>query len=266
MTIQFAAGTFFVFMFALVRASAWLAFAPPFSSSSVPLLVRTGLGAALAMAATAQMTSAHKGALAAYASAVGSLSTAGFITGLVVQAVVGTLLGFITYLLFGVLSAAGSISDVSSGLSAAQIFDPISGTANAITGNTYNLLLTTLLFATGGDLVVVKGFMTSFRAVGLSARSVHLVPATLMSEVGYFFVAALEIAAPVLGCMFLAYVALGLLTRSAPQLNVMSLGFGVNIALALAVIAVGLPLLPGAVSTLVDRVVTDGLGILGVRP
>jgi flagellar biosynthetic protein FliR len=66
--------------------------------------------------------------------------------------------------------------------------------------------------------------------------------------------------------MFLAYVALGLLTRSAPQLNVMSLGFAINIALALVVVGISLPLLPGAVNTLVDRAVTDTLGLLGLRP
>jgi flagellar biosynthetic protein FliR len=265
-TLQLAAGSFFVFMFAMVRASAWLAFCPPFSSGAVPLLVRTGLAAALSLAVTSQVTSAHPGQQGSFATTVSSLSTAAFITGLVVQAAIGTLMGFMAYLLFGVLSAAGSLTDMTSGLSAAEVFDPISGTPNPVTANVYNLVLTTLLFATGGDLVVVKGFLTSFQAVGLSAHSVDLVPAALVSEVGYFFAASLEIAAPVLGCMFLAYVALGLLTRSAPQLNAMSLGFGVNIALALTVVAIGLPLLPGAVNTLVDRAVTDSLGILGVHP
>jgi flagellar biosynthetic protein FliR len=108
--------------------------------------------------------------------------------------------------------------------------------------------------------------MTSFQAVGLSAKSVGLLGTTLLTEVGFFFLAAVEIAAPVLGAMFLAYVAFGLLTRSAPQLNVMSLGFALNIALALVVVAACLPMLPGALSTLVDRAVTDTLGLLGISP
>jgi flagellar biosynthetic protein FliR len=65
--------------------------------------------------------------------------------------------------------------------------------------------------------------------------------------------------------MFLAYIALGLLTRSAPQLNIMSIGFAINIALAFVVAAATLPLLPVAVTTLVDRAVSDGLGLLGIR-
>ena len=259
MTFAFAAGPFFAFMLALVRASAWLALVPPFSSSSIPQVVRLGLAAALALAAVSQLSRAP-----GLAVSVTSLSTAGFISDLVLQAVTGCVLGFITSLLLSVLSAAGSLTDMTSGLAAATIFDPISGTQNPVTANVYNVIMTTLLFVTGGDLLIVKGFMTSFRSVGLSSKS--LLGPTLLSEVSFFFLAAVEIAAPVLGAMFLAYVAFGLLTKSAPQLNVMSLGFAINIALALVVVGACLAMLPGAVSTLVDRAVTDTLGLLGISP
>lgn len=263
MTFQIAAGTFMAFLLALVRATAWLSFAPPFSSPAIPKVVRLGLAAALAMAASSQFA-----ATTGLNSSAGlsSLTSAGFISDLVVQAATGCALGYITSLLFSVVSAAGSFTDLTSGLSAAQTFDPISGTSNPVTANTYNVILTTLLFATGGDLVIVKGFMTSFKAIGLTSHSISLVGAVLMSEVGFFFEASLEIAAPVIGTMFLAYVAMGLLTRSAPQLNVMSLGFALNIALSMVVVGATLPLLPGAVTTLVDRAVTDGLGLLGLHP
>jgi flagellar biosynthetic protein FliR len=88
----------------------------------------------------------------------------------------------------------------------------------------------------------------------------------LTSEIGFFFLASVEIAAPLFGVMFLAYVTLGLLTRTAPQLNVMSLGFAINVALSLVVVTACLPLLPGAVSTLLDRAVRDALGLVGVSP
>ena len=261
MTFAFAAGPFFAFMLALVRASAWLAFVPPFSSSAIPKVVRLGLAAALALAAVSQLSRAP-----GLAASITTLSTAGFISDLVLQAVTGSVLGFITSLLLSVLSAAGSLTDMTSGLAAATIFDPISGTQNPVTANVYNVIMTTLLFVTGGDLLIVKGFMTSFRSVGLSSKSVSLLGPTLLSETGFFFLASVEIAAPVLGAMFLAYVTFGLLTRSAPQLNVMSLGFAINIALALVVVGACLAMLPGALSTLVDRAVTDTLGLLGLSP
>jgi flagellar biosynthetic protein FliR len=259
---QVAAGSFFVFMFVLVRASAWLAFVPPFSSQAIPQVVRLGLAGALAFAVTSQL--AHAGSTNGLGNTISSLSTASFISGLVLQAVTGCVLGFITSILLSVVSAAGTLTDMTSGLAAATMFDPISGTTNPVTANAYNVILTTLLFATDGELLIVKGFMTSFQSVGLTTRSIGLLGKVLISEIGFFFIAAVEIAAPVLACMFLTYVALGLLTRSAPQLNVMSLGFGINIALTVVVVSACLPLLPGAVSTLVDRVITDTLGLLGI--
>jgi len=270
MTIEIATGSFFVFMFAMVRATAWLSLVPPFSSQAIPAVVRLGLAVALGLAVTSQVASTPQlpgraGTMAGLGATIGSLSTASFVSGLVLQAVTGCALGFITSLLLSVVRSGGALTDMTSGLSASTTFDPISGTSNPVTANTFNVIMTTLLFATGGDLLIVKGFLTSFRSVGLSTRSVHLLGATLVSEIGFFFLAAVEIAAPVLACMFLAYVGLGLLTRSAPQLNVMSLGFALNIALALVVVAACLPLLPGTVSTLVDRAVTDTLGLLGVH-
>jgi flagellar biosynthesis protein FliR len=263
--LQLDAGSFFVFMFAVVRASAWLSFVPPFSSQAIPVVVRTGLAAALALAVTPAMAAAHTGSGAPLSSVVGSFSTGTFISDMIVQAVIGCLLGFMTSIMLSVLSAAGSLTDMTSGLSASTTFDPISGTVNPVTANTFNVIMTTLLFATGGDLLIVKGFLTSFQSIGLDTRSMNLIGPTMISEIGYFFLASVEIAAPVLGCMFLAYVALGLLTRSAPQLNVMSLGFALNIALALVVVAICIPLLPGALNTLVDRAVTDTMGIMGVK-
>lgn len=261
MQFQLATGGFFVFLFAMVRASAWLAFVPPFASSFVPLVVRTGLAVALALAVTSQLG----GANSALGNSLSALGPAAFISLLVAQVVIGALMGFVTSLLLSAVSSAGGLIDMTSGLSASTAFDPLSSTSNPVTARTYNVLMTTLVFATGGDLLIVKGFLTSFQAVGLSTKSVHLIGPALVSETGFFFLATVEIAAPVLGCMFLAYVALGLLTRSAPQLNIMSLGFGVNISLALVVAAASLPLLPGAVSTLVERSVSDTLGLMGIR-
>lgn len=261
MQVQLATGSLFVFLFALVRATAWLAFVPPFSSSGIPQVVRLGLAAALSLAVTSQLDSAGS----KLGDSLSSLSAGAFIAGLVVQATIGALLGFITSLLLSAVSSAGALVDVTSGLSASNAFDPLSGTTNPVTARTYDLLMTTLIFATGGYLLIVKGFLTSFQAAGLTERGEHLIGPALVSETGFFFVATVEIAAPVIACMFLAYVGLGLLTRSAPQLNIMSIGFAINIALALIVIAASLPLLPNAVTTLIERAVTDTLGLLGVR-
>jgi flagellar biosynthetic protein FliR len=62
---------------------------------------------------------------------------------------------------------------------------------------------------------------------------------------------------------FLADIALGLLTRTAPSLNVFSLGFPIKIGLTLLMVGLTLPLLPGAVDGLVGDAVGAMLELTG---
>ena len=82
----------------------------------------------------------------------------------------------------------------------------------------------------------------------------------LTKNLGQFLVAAIEVAGPVLGCLFLAEVTLGLLSRAAPSLNVFSLAFPLRVIVALIVVALAIPLISPAVSNLVH----DALAPLGV--
>ena len=82
----------------------------------------------------------------------------------------------------------------------------------------------------------------------------------LTKNLGQFLVAAIEVAGPVLGCLFLAEVTLGLLSRAAPSLNVFSLAFPLRVVVALVVVALAIPLISPAVSNLVH----DAMAPLGV--
>ena len=73
-----------------------------------------------------------------------------------------------------------------------------------------------------------------------------------------FFTAAIEIAAPLLAALFLAEISLGLLSRAAPQLNVFVLGFPLKILLTLLLAGLALPLLPDAVSSLLEHTLRAG--------
>ena len=80
----------------------------------------------------------------------------------------------------------------------------------------------------------------------------------LTLHIGTFILAAIEIAAPVLAAMFLAEVALGLLTRAAPQLNPLQLGLPLKALLALMLTGLALPLLPAILPNLVRDVLRAG--------
>lgn len=216
---------------------------PPFSSSAIPGRVKAILAVALATAGAGSM-----------GGDVGLFSTtAGFVSGLVVQAFLGFVLGFGVYLLFSAVSVAGELIDISTGLSASQALDPVSGVSASVTPRLFNITATALLFASGGHLLLVRGFVRSgsFDGVNLDRLGSSIVALAAQATV-----AAVEIALPVAGSLLVAEVALALLGKAAPQLNVFQLGFAVKILFGVILLGGSVVLLPGQVNALLERAIS----------
>jgi len=228
------------FVLALVRAAAWLFVAPPFNTRTIPTTVKAGIAAALALAAAQHITNPTL-----------PTNTAGFVAALLVQALVGVTLGMFTMLLVNALQAAGSFVDLFAGFSLSQIYDPLNGAQSAVFGRFYQLLATTLLFSTDAYLILVNGFFRSFDVIPAGGLSTKTVATLLTTNMGQFLIAAIEIAGPVLACLFLAEITLGLLARAAPNLNVFSLAFPLRVVIALIVVAIAIPVVSPALGNLV---------------
>ncbi len=251
MTFTFDPILLTAFLLALVRAAAWLFVSPPFNTTMIPTSVKVGVAASLAVAA------------APHVAAGGSvpLDTGGFLGALVTQVAVGITLGLFTLVLVNALQTAGSLVDLFAGFSLASIIDPINGAQAAIFGRFYELLAVTLLFSSNAYLVIVNGWFRSFDLVPAHGLAISNIANILTKNLGEFLVASIEIAGPVLGCLFLAEVTLGLLSRAVPQMNVFALAFPVRVVVALVVVALAIPLLSPALSNLVhDAVAPLGLG------
>jgi flagellar biosynthetic protein FliR len=230
------------FALALVRASAWLFVSPPFNTRLVPIPVKAGVAAALALAAAPHVADPEL-----------SLATGPFVGALVLQAVVGLALGMVTLLLVHALQAAGSLVDLFAGYSLATVYDPTSDTQTSVFGRFYQLMAVTLLFTTNAHLILVHGFFRSFEAIPASGIASGDLASLLTDDLGQFLVAALEVAGPVLACLFLAELTLGLLTRAAPNLNVFTLAFPLRVVIALVVVGIAVPLLSPAIENLVAK-------------
>ncbi|MDQ1396402.1 MAG: flagellar biosynthesis protein FliR [Acidimicrobiaceae bacterium] len=253
MTINLPPGLVVAFLLALVRASAWVVVAPPFNNRMIPVQVKIGLAAALALAVAPH--------LAEHVST--NLDTPALIGAITVQVGVGLILAFVANVLMSAITTAGSLIDLFGGFTIAQAYDPFSNATSSMFARVYQLLMITLLFAIDGHILLVRGFLTSFDAVGATGLQLGNASNLLLKDLGLFFLSAVEIAGPLLGALFLSEVVLGLLSRAAPQLNVLSLSFPLKIFLTLSLVSLALPLLPNAVSSLAHEAVRGGLSIFG---
>jgi flagellar biosynthetic protein FliR len=219
------------------RVLAWSLVAPPFATAGLPRTVKTVVSVALALA-LAPTQRGHVPA-AEVAPVVGSL---------VMQIALGAALGFLTRLAFTAVEAAGGLLDVFGGFSLSAAYDPLTTTMTSVFGRFYALLCTTLIFVTNVHLVILAGFLRTFRSVPVDAGfSMSALGAQLTGGLTTMFVAALQIAGPLIVVLFVADVALGVLNRIAPQLNAFSMSFPIKIGLTLLLVGLGFMLMPQTV-------------------
>jgi flagellar biosynthetic protein FliR len=240
MSIELGTASVVTLLLASIRITAWLAIAPPFATGGVPRTVRVMLAVGLALAVS-NTARAH-----APAAEVGPLVTSAF-----EQLLIGTSLGFLTRLLFSAVEAAGALIDLTGGFSLAFAYDPLSASTTSVFGKFYGLLTTTLIFATNAHLVILQGFLRTFSSLPLDGTmSLAHLDAELVHGVTAMFVAALQIGAPLIAVLFLADVALGLLSRISPQLNVFQVSFPLKIMLTLGLVGLSFTTMPRIVTGL----------------
>jgi flagellar biosynthetic protein FliR len=240
-------------LLATIRASAWLLICPPFNSRLIPAQVKALLALGLALPMAPRLRGDPP-----------SLETSSLIVSSAEQVAVGAALGFITLLLFAAVQAAGDLIDVFGGFTLAFAFDPLSQSQSSVFGRLYNLMAVTLLFASEGHQLVLRGFLQSYETLPLNnTLSMETLGRLLTEGIGELFLAAVQIAGPLICVLFLTDVAFGLLNRVAPALNAFSLGFPAKILLTLTLAGTAIALLPRILDNLVDKAVSAVVQIAG---
>lgn len=235
---------FVAFIMAATRCGAFLTVAPPFQGA-VPAKIRAGLSIALALALAPHLASQQ----------VPTDDTGALMLALVFQAGIGLALGFLVFVLFQAAQSAGSAIDTFAGLTAAQIYDPMSRSNSSPMGRLYQILGTLVLFVTGGHLLIIGGLVRSFDAAPVSGFHTDRLAELLTVDVSQMLLAALQIAAPMLGVLFITELLLGLASKAAPQLNILVVGFSVKGLVLLTVGAAAIPLVVVVIPQLTTKAV-----------
>jgi len=129
------------------------------------------------------------------------------------------------------------------GFGIVNVIDPQSNDQVSIIGQFLNILAVLLILSLDGHHIIINGLMASFEAVPLGGV-VFKVPVAekLIELANEVFTVAIKISAPIMIALFLVSVAMGVLARTVPQMNVFIVGFPIQLAVGLFVMISSLPL------------------------
>ena len=241
MDLAIDAGWAIGLLLAMIRVGAFVTASPIFGRS-IPAAGRLGLVTVLGFTFAAPVG--------------GSLDLGALIVAAVVNAAVGIGLGLLTGLIFYLFTVAGALIDFTSGLSSAEVFDPLTQSRSPVFGRFLNLGALTLFLVLGGDRLLVAGLGRSFQAIGLtgSISPAGGLATMAVDLVGRLMIAAVELAMPALAALFITEVILGIAARFAPQANVFLIGFPAKLIAAFASVGAVLLLMPDTMDGVLDIV------------
>jgi flagellar biosynthetic protein FliR len=225
---------FWRWLFVMTRIGAAMLAAPFFGSGSVPMQARVVVTGAIAVMVCAWTPVAAPPALL---SANGIMMVMG-------EVLVGLSLGFVLQLSFAAPTVAAEIIGGSMGMAMATAVDPSSGTQSPALGQYFGVVLTVIFLALGGHLQWIHLIIDSYRA--FPPGQTWLGPeklAVIAGFAGTMFATAVAIALPVTLVLLVVQVVTGVLSRSAPALNLFALGLPAGVLAGIAALIASAPLI-----------------------
>jgi flagellar biosynthetic protein FliR len=217
----------------LVRVSAMFASAPVIGSNAVPVRVRVGLAVVVTLSSVAMV--AGDGPRVPD-------DVWGYAALAVKELVIGVAIGLVAQMLFAAVQMAGSFIDTTTGFAMAQMIDPVNNGNVTVLGRAYSLIATTLWVAMGGHLLLMQGIVASFVLLPPTEQpNLAAVVEGVMMRADDLFIISLQIAAPLMAALVITDVALGIMSRAAPQMNVFMVGMPLKVGVALLGTALLLP-------------------------
>jgi flagellar biosynthetic protein FliR len=232
------AAWFAAYFWPFVRILALFSAAPLLYHRAIPVRVKIGL-AALVTLALAPALPAPQSADAAWL--------------LAQQLVVGLAIGLAVQIAFAAFEIAGDVIGLQMGLGFAGFIDPQNADQTPLIGSFLGLVATLVFLAINGHLLMLAGIAESFRSVpvGAPVPGAQDIQGLVMLGAGMFKV-GLHLALPVLATMLIVNLALGVLARAAPQLNIFAVGFPATILIGMLALVLAMPLLGPFVETALE--------------
>lgn len=219
------------FALALFRIGGMFLAAPLFGAVTVPIRIRAGIAGLLAIVAMPSV-SMQVGS---------SLSFSSVIQGGIGEILLGLVIGLVFAIILMCAEVAGTVAAQQAGLSLSEIINPLQDTQTSVLGQAYMTIVAMSFFAVGGHRAMVAALLDSYNTIPAMFFSADDSILLLLADaVSSAFSFGIRLAGPVLIALFLTETALGFISRTVPQLNILSVGFALRGLVALGVIALSI--------------------------
>jgi flagellar biosynthetic protein FliR len=167
---------------------------------------------------------------------------------------VGVIIGFVSFLVFSALYIAGQIIDMQIGFGMINVLDPTMNSQVPLTGNFIYILTTMFFLAIDGHHILLSALFKSYSVLPIDgfAFTEAMVNnmTTIFSEI---FLIGFKISIPVIAAALLSEVALGILSKTVPQMNVFVVGMPLKIGIGLLTLYIMMPIFIQIMTVTFDR-------------
>lgn len=233
-----------IFLLVLVRVSGMFYLSPIFGRRNIPNYFKAGFCFLFSI-------------IIAYTIPVPDISAYNTLLSYIVligkELVIGLMLGFISYVIFSSIYIAGQLIDVRIGFGMVSVLDPIANVQIPISADFYVIFATLYMLVSDSHHLLIKAVADSYTLlpVGNAFFSAELIK-QITDLFGRVFITGFKIAAPVTATILITDIALGIISKSMPQLNVFILGMPVKVILGLSIILITIGAFKGIVNNIVQ--------------
>jgi len=221
------------FLLVFIRLTTFFVTVPFFSSRNIPSIAKIGLAFFLTLITFSAIE----------IKPIDFDST--FFTLILKEVVIGLSLGLIGMIILYAIQIAGSFIDMQMGLAMASVIDPQTGVNTPIIGQFKYILAILFLLSVNAHHILIQGVIESYKIVPIEQLGLNLStgkPLHVLSEAFYhMFLSAFLIAAPLVASLFLIDVALGIVSKTVPQLNIFVVGVPIKLFAGFLILFLVLP-------------------------
>ena len=160
------------------------------------------------------------------------------------EGLLGILTGFFISIIFASFSTAGQFFSYQMGFGVSEVFDALSQIENPLMGQFLNFIAVLIFLQMKGfQTLFLGGVLRSFQSINcfMFIQRQALLSSFFIANLSSLFANAMMIAMPLMGTLFLVHISMGLLSKAAPQMNLLSEGFPITILLTFFLLTVSLP-------------------------